>query len=65
MNSENIQNSIKIEKLYMQIVTDLEDTYSGIFLKGVTYPETVEKSKIFRASKYFNEIFQKLSKKEM
>jgi hypothetical protein len=56
MNSENIQSSTKIEELCIQIVADLEDTYSGLFLRGVTDPEVIKKGDIAEIGKSLQRI---------
>lgn len=60
MSTENETYHVKIEESFLEIISGFKESYSGLFIKGVTDPEAVEKFSIFRASKYFNEIFRKL-----
>lgn len=60
MDSENKSYQINIEESFLEIINGFKESYSGIFIKGVADPEAVEKFSIFRAPKYFIEIFRKL-----
>ena len=60
MDTENKSHQANIEESFLEIIKDFKESYSGIFIKGVKDPEAVEKSLIFRAPKYFNEIFREL-----
>lgn len=43
MDNENKPYSINIEKSFLSIVEEFEESYSGIFIKGITDPEIIEK----------------------
>jgi hypothetical protein len=43
MNERDNSDSSKIEELYMEIIAEFEDAYSGLFVKGVTDPEVIKK----------------------
>jgi len=46
MNVNETDTSRGIEKIYMDIIADFEDTYSGFFLKGITDPEIIKKGNL-------------------
>jgi len=43
MDTENKPNLDKIEKSFLSIMGDLEESYGGIFRKGITDPKVIKK----------------------
>lgn len=43
MDTENKPNLDKIEESFLSIIGDLEESYGGIFRKGITDPKVIKK----------------------
>jgi hypothetical protein len=58
MDTENKSNHIKIEESFLDIINGFEESYSGLFIKGVTDPEVIKEGdleKIGRSLKRMSE----------
>lgn len=42
MDTENKSYQVNIEESFLEIVKDFKESYSGIFIKGVTDPEVIK-----------------------
>ena len=42
MSTENESYQVNIEESFLEIIKDFKDSYSGIFIKGVTDPEVLK-----------------------
>ena len=46
MDTENNANQIKIEESFLEIIKGFKESYSGLFIKGVTDPEVIEEGNL-------------------
>ena len=43
MDTKNKSNYVKIEEAFLKVINEFDESYSGIFIKGVTDPKVIKK----------------------
>ncbi len=61
MDTENKPNPDKIEESFLSIIEEFKESYSGLFIKGVTDPEVIKKGDLKKIGKSLKRISEFLN----
>lgn len=61
MNTEDKSSSIKIEESFLKIIQEVKESYSGLFIKGITDPEIIKEGDLEEIGKSLKRISEFLN----